>query len=84
MCFFDINQFLTLSNKVEKCLCIQFVCLAHFNSRTYSPNIFKLVYVICICYSMDRIKNGIYMTNGSSTEAHKMFPLHYGLWGENA
>ena len=30
---------------------------------------------------MNRIENGMYMTNGLSTERHKSFPIHYGLWG---
>ena len=32
-------------------------------------------------YSMNRIENGIYTTNGLSTETHKSFPIHYGLLG---
>ena len=31
---------------------------------------------------MDRIENGMYRTNGSSTETHKKFPMHYDLWRE--
>ena len=31
---------------------------------------------------MDRIENGIYTTNGLSTETHKSFPIHSGLWDE--
>ena len=41
----------TLSNKVEKCLCIWFVCLyvcPRSNSRKYSSNVLKLIYVIYI------------------------------------
>ena len=30
---------------------------------------------------MYRIENGAGGTNGSPTEAHKSFPLHYGVWG---
>ena len=30
---------------------------------------------------MNRIENGIYTTNGLSTETHKSFPIHYDLWG---
>ena len=29
---------------------------------------------------MDRIENGIYTTNDSSTETHQSFSMHYGLW----
>ena len=29
---------------------------------------------------MDHIENGMYAPNGSFTEAHKTFPMHYGLW----
>ena len=32
---------------------------------------------------MDRIENGMYTTNGSSTEEHKSFSVHYGLQREN-
>ena len=31
---------------------------------------------------MDRFENGMLGTNGSSIETHKIFPMHYGLWGE--
>ena len=30
---------------------------------------------------MNHIENGIYTANGLFTETHKIFPIHYGLWG---
>ena len=30
---------------------------------------------------MDRIENGIFMINDSTAEIHKIFPIHYCLWG---
>ena len=30
---------------------------------------------------MNHVENGIYKSNGLSTETHKSFPIHYGLWG---
>ena len=52
------------------------------NSRKYSSNVLKLIYVIYIWHSMNRIENGIHKTNGLFRETHKSFPIHYGLWGE--
>ena len=46
-----LPPFLTLSNKVEKCLCIRFVCPSvcpRSNSRKYSSGFLKLIYVIHI------------------------------------
>ena len=43
------------------------------NSRKYSLNVLKLIYVIYIWHRMNRIENGIYTTNGLSTETHKRF-----------
>ena len=77
--------FLTLSTKVKKCLCIRFVCLSvctRSNSRKYSSNVLKLIYVIYVWHSKNRTENGIYTANGLSTETHKSFPIHYGLWGK--
>ena len=31
---------------------------------------------------MERIENVIYAVKGSSTGAHKIFPMHYGTWEE--
>ena len=53
------------------------------DSRKYSSNVLKLIYVIYISHSMDRIENDIYTTTGPSTETHKSFSIHYGLSGEN-
>ena len=62
-------SFLILSNKVEKCLCIRFICLfvirvfvclpvcAHYNSRKHSSNTLELIYVIQVYYTMSRIEN---------------------------
>ena len=60
------------------------MCLCKLNSK-YPLNVLKFIDVIFICYSMDRTENGIhiYRTNGLSTETHKSFPIHYGLWAEN-
>ena len=85
---FDLMiSFLTLSNKVEKCLCIRFVCLSVCpsvcpRSHRYSPNVLKLIYVIFIWHCMNRIENGMHTTNGLSTETHKSIPIHNDLWGE--
>ena len=43
------------------------------NSCKYSTNVLKLIYVIYIWHSMNRIENGTYTTNGLSTETHKSF-----------
>ena len=82
-------SFLTLSNKVEKCLGIWLVCLSvclsvctRSNFCKYSSNILKFIYVIQIWHSMSHIKNGIHTTNGLSTKTHKCFPIHYGSWGK--
>ena len=82
-------MFLTLSNKDEKYLCNRFVCLSvrpsvclRSTSRKYSSNILKLIYVIHIWHSINCIENGMHKTNDFSTEAHKGFPIHYGLWGK--
>ena len=29
---------------------------------------------------MNRIENGMYVTNDLSRETHKSFPIHYGQW----
>ena len=39
--------------------------------------------VIYIRYSVDCTENGRHITNSSSTEAQKTFPMHCGLWEEN-
>ena len=78
--------FLTLSNKVEMCLCIWFVCLSVcpcFNSRKYFSNVLKLKHIIHIWHSMDHTENGICTTIGLSTETHTSFLIHYTLWRKN-
>ena len=56
-----------------------------FSVRTlsYSSNILKFTCAIHIWYSMERIKNSIHTTNGSSTETHKNFSMHYDVKEEN-
>ena len=69
--------------QAEKCLYIWFVRLsvcACSNSRKYSSNVLKFQYVIHIGHSMNHIENGIHGTHGSSTETHKSFLIHYGIW----
>ena len=84
---------LTLSDKVEKCLCIRFVSLSVCssvsqsvcrlsNSHKYSWNVLELIYVIHIWYSMNRIENGMDTTDRLSTETHISFPIHNGLGGK--
>ena len=72
------------SNKVEKPLCILPVCLptcARSNSHKYSSRVLKFKYVIHIGNTMGHIQNGIYGTDGLSTDTHKSFQMHYNLWG---
>ena len=33
---------------------------------------------------MNRIENGTYAINDLSSETHKSFPIHYGLWEEKS
>ena len=75
-----VTWFLTLSNKVEKCL-IPFVCpsvrpsvCAHSNCCRYSSNVFKFIYAVLTLYRMDSIDNDMYRTKCSFTETHKSFP----------
>ena len=82
----SFHSFLTLSNKVEKCLCIRFVCLSvclRSNSRKYSSNVLKLIYVIYIWLCMNHTENGTDSTNGLSTETYKSFLKHYGQSGKS-
>ena len=83
------SSYLTLSNKVDKCM--HSVCLSvrtsvypHSNSHKYSSNVMKLIYVIHIWHSMNRIENCIDMTDidGLSREIHKSFSIHYNLQGK--
>ena len=72
-------EILTLSNKVEKYVCIRFVCLsvcARSNSRKYSSNVLKLMYVIQVYCRMFCIKNGEHRSNGSRIDTHKK-PFEY-------
>ena len=69
--------FLTLSKKVEKCLCIRFICLSvHALVLIIYFDCLELIYVIQVHYRMFRIGNGVSMTNSSCTERHKIIPLH--------
>ena len=74
-----LNFSFQLSNKVEKCLCIRYVC-PRSNSPKYSSNVLKLLCYVHIWHSMNRIENGICTTSGLSTDSHKSFPIHYDLW----
>ena len=47
-------------------------------SRKYSSNVLKFIDAINIWNRMKRIENVMYGVKGSSTEAHKSFPIHYG------
>ena len=58
-------------------MCV-YVC-QRANSRKNSSNVLKFIYVIHILYSMNRIENGIYKANDSSSGTHKSSPIHYGL-----
>ena len=76
---------LTLSNNVEKYLCIRFVCLSicppacvRSNCRRYSSNDFKFIHAVHILYRMDSIKNYEYGIKCSFAEIHKIFPIHFG------
>ena len=66
-CIFNcVPWFLIFSNKVEKCLCFRFVCLAvrlctFSNFRKYSLNVLKFMYVFHIWNSIDPIANGIHI-----------------------
>ena len=66
--YFQLFQgVLTLSNKVEKCLCIRFVCLAvceWSNFHKHSSGVLKFMHAVKIWYRMDIIDN-IYGTNCS-------------------
>ena len=53
-----------------------------YNSRKYFSNVLKFMYVIHILCRKKHIENGMHGTNGSSTETHKSFSIHFGLWGE--
>ena len=43
------------------------------NSRKYSSDIVKFIYVVHIGYGINWRENDIYGTKGSSTEKHKIF-----------
>ena len=73
-----LRHILTLSNKIEKCLCIPSVC-ASWNSRKYFSDVWKFIYVIHIWCNMGRIENDIYGAKDSFVESRKRFPAHYGL-----
>ena len=86
---FQNKSFLTLSNKVEKCLWIRFVCLSVRPSvhaltlANFLQMFFKFIDAIYTWYRMGRIENVISAVTGSSTGAHNNFPMHYGVWEEN-
>ena len=69
----------TLSNKIEKCSCIRFLCLfvrpvcAHSNSHKFYSNVFKFIDDIHISYRMDSIVNEMYGTKCLLKETHKFF-----------
>ena len=79
-CFQVLSIFNTLYQSWK--LFMHSACLSVSNSRKYSSNVLKFMHVIYIWYNSNRIKNGIHETNGSSTEMHKNFQMHYGLWGK--
>ena len=56
-----------------------FVC-PHSNSRKYSSNVLKFIYVSHIWYRMNRLENDIYGMKCSSTETRKSFLKYFGLW----
>ena len=84
-CIFNcVAWFLTLSNKVEKCLCIRFFSLSVrpsvcslSNSCKYSSNIFKFIHDVHIWYRIDR---DMYGTKCSFTESQN-FQIHFDLSG---
>ena len=63
-CIYLLAIFLSII--VEKSLCIPLICLSvcpsvclwRFNSRKYSSNTLKLLYVIQVFYSIEDIENG--------------------------
>ena len=73
-------EILTLSNKVEKYVCIRFVCLsvcARSNSRKYSSNVLKLMHIFQVYYKIFRTEKGVYMIYGLCTETHKRISINY-------
>ena len=57
------DSFLTVSNEVEKPLCIRFVCPSVYvrsNFFIYSSKVLKFKNVVHIWYKMDQIENGTY------------------------
>ena len=69
--------FYTFEQNRKKCLVFGLsvcpsVCLRS-NTRKYSSNILKLMCYSYLTVSMDRTENGIYITNGSFVEIHKVF-----------
>ena len=80
-CIFNcVTCFLTLSNKVEKCLCIRFVYLSVCpyvctcsNSCKYSSNVVKFIYDVHNWYRMNYSENSTHGAKVSFTETHKYF-----------
>ena len=72
--FIDALNIVHSNVKIEKCLCIRCVCLSasiRYNSRKYSSNVLKIISVIHIEYSMNRIENNLYRTNDVYRNAQK-------------
>ena len=79
---YDNTHFLTLSNKVEKCLYIRFICLSVCLSVLHAltvVNILQMCLNLYILFISDiewtgKIENHMYGTEYSFTETHKSFP----------
>ena len=79
-CIFNcFTWFLTLSNKVKKCLVIRFlVCLstpvsARSNFRKYSSNVLKFIHAVHIWCRIDNTENDMHGTKCSFAETPKIF-----------
>ena len=79
-----IALFLTLSNKVKKCLCIYlYICLSVrtltlLNILQMSSNLYVL-FISDIAWTV--LKNGMHKSYDSSTKTYKSFPIHCDLCG---
>ena len=50
------------------------------NTRKYSSDVFKFMYAIYVWCRVEGIKNVMHRAKDLFTEAHKSFPIHYGIW----
>ena len=74
---------LTLSSKVEKCLCIRFVCLS-FHALTL-VNILQTSWNLNMLFISDKawtVLKMVYIRQMVCLQRHTSLPIHYGLWGE--